>query len=52
MTPQDIIARYVQAVTRRLPQAQRADIAAELTDLLGEMLADRAQGGEPDAGLA
>lgn len=52
MTPQDMIARYVHAVTRRLPHAQRADIGAELRALLGEMLQERSQGQDPDARMA
>lgn len=38
MTPQDLIERYVHAVTRRLPMRQRADVAAELRALLAEEL--------------
>lgn len=52
MTAQELIARYVQAVTRRLPARQRADIGAELSALLNEELAGRAPGGEPDAATA
>ncbi|WP_291843988.1 hypothetical protein [Maricaulis sp.] len=52
MTANEMIARYVQAVTRRLPLEQRADIGAELSALLTEELAGRAEGREPDAALA
>jgi hypothetical protein len=37
----DLIDRYVYQVTKRLPQAQRADIEAELRGLIDDMLAAR-----------
>ncbi len=40
----EMIERYVYAVTRRLPQSQRNDIAKELRGLIGDMLEERAQG--------
>ncbi len=46
MTPQDMIDRYVYAVAQRLPLRQRADVSAELRDLLTEEF-----GGQPNADL-
>ncbi len=43
------INRYTYAVTQKIPAAQRADIEKELRGLIEDMLADRAQGREPDA---
>lgn len=41
MKPKEMIDRYVYDVTRRLPQAQRADIEKELRTLIEDMLAGR-----------
>ena len=35
---QDLMERYIYAVTRRLPRAQREEIADELRELIGDML--------------
>lgn len=43
----DLIDRYVYAVTKRLPQAQRADIEKELRGLIEDMLMSRANGKDP-----
>lgn len=43
----ELIDRYVYAVTRRLPEAQRADIEKELRGLIDDMLADRTKGAAP-----
>lgn len=44
---QDLMERYIYAVTRRLPRAQREEIADELRELIGDMLeADPAAGME------
>ena len=44
---QDLMERYIYAVTRRLPRAQREEIADELWELIGDMLeADPAAGME------
>ncbi len=43
----EIIDRYVYAVTKRLPQAQRADIEKELRGLIDDMLQDRTKGAPP-----
>ncbi|HET7359900.1 MAG TPA: hypothetical protein VFJ04_07115 [Rhodanobacteraceae bacterium] len=42
MKPNDVIESYVADVMRRVPGRERNDIGLELSDLLGEMLADRA----------
>ena len=52
MTASEMIARYVDAVVRRLPQTMRADISAELTALLTEDAEARAGGGEPTEATA
>lgn len=52
MTPQDMIARYVQAVARRLPRRMRADVSAELQELLLESLHERAGDGAPTERMA
>jgi len=44
----ELIDRYVYAVTKRLPEAQRADIEKELRGLIDDMLADRTKGAPPD----
>ncbi len=41
MKPNEMIDRYVYDVTRRLPQAQRADIEKELRTLIEDMLAGK-----------
>jgi len=48
MQAQAVIESYVADVSRRLPQRMRADVALELTALLGEELAARAS----EAGVA
>lgn len=45
----DLIERYLYAVTRRLPKEQRADIEKELAGLIEDMLAQKAADGEPSA---
>lgn len=52
MTPQDMIARYAQAVAQRLPRRMRADVHAELQELLMESLRERAAGGAPTEQMA
>lgn len=44
----DWIERYIHAVTQRLPQSQRGDIAEELHGLIDDMLEERTDGQEPD----
>lgn len=39
--------RYIDAVVRTLPEAQRADVAAELRASIADQIDDRAAGGEP-----
>lgn len=43
----ELIDRYVYAVVKRLPQAQRADIEKELRGLIDDMLQDRTGGAPP-----
>ncbi|HYH75390.1 MAG TPA: hypothetical protein VD735_05515 [Candidatus Saccharimonadales bacterium] len=43
----DLTERYVYAVTRRLPQAQREDVANELRATIEDMATDHAKGEEP-----
>lgn len=43
----ELIDRYVYAVTKRLPQAQREDIEKELRGLIDDMLGDRTNGAPP-----
>ena len=52
MTPQDMIERYVHAVARRLPGSMRADVGAELRELIADGLSERAAGREADEKLA
>lgn len=40
----EMINRYIYAVTQKLPQAQREDIAKELQGLIEDMLEERVQG--------
>lgn len=40
----EMIDKYIYAVTHRLPQSQRADIAQELRGLIEDMLAERTNG--------
>lgn len=40
----DLIERYLYAITRRLPAAQRADVAEELRTLISDMLDERCAG--------
>ena len=40
----DMIEKYIYAVTHRLPQSQRADIAKELRGLIEDMLGERTNG--------
>jgi hypothetical protein len=42
----DLSARYLQAVTRTIPEAQRADVAAELGASIADQLEARVAGGE------
>jgi len=44
------IDRYVYAVTRRLPQGQRADVERELRGLIEDMLEERGDGDQSEAG--
>lgn len=44
---QELTERYLYAVTKRLPGAQRADIEKELRGLIEDMLADTSAGAEP-----
>lgn len=44
---QDLIERYVYAVTKRLPRKQREDVAQELRGLVDDMLAERCGGVTP-----
>ncbi|WP_396126128.1 HAAS signaling domain-containing protein [Anaerobacillus sp. CMMVII] len=46
----ELINRYIYAVTERLPEAQRADIAKELRGLIEDMLEERVGGGDPAKG--
>lgn len=39
--------RYIQAVTRTIPESQRADVAAELRGLIADQLDARIDAGEP-----
>jgi len=41
--------RYIQAVTRSIPEAQRGDVAAELRGLIADQLDARIEEGEPPA---
>lgn len=43
----ELIDRYVYAVTKRLPQAQREDIEKELRGLIDDILMDRTNGAPP-----
>lgn len=52
MTPHEMIARYAQAVARRLPKAMRADVQAELQELLTDSLRERAGGAAPTDAMA
>ena len=38
---EDLLERYLYAVTRRLPEKQREDVAQELRGLVDDMLFDR-----------
>lgn len=40
----EMVDRYIYAVTRRLPQSKREDIAKELKSLIDDMLEERVQG--------
>lgn len=42
----ELIERYIYAVTHRLPQSQREDIAKELRGLIEDMLEERGQEGQ------
>lgn len=52
MNAQEMIERYAYAVARCLPPSRRADIRAELTGLLREEVAARAEAGEPERDAA
>ena len=41
----EMVEKYIYAVTHRLPQSQRADIAKELRGLIEDMLMERTNGG-------
>lgn len=43
----DIIKRYVYAVTKKLPEKQRADVSRELTSDIEAMVGDKAKGKNP-----
>ena len=43
----DLIERYLYAITRRLPAAQRADVADELRTLISDMIDERCGGIAP-----
>jgi len=43
----ELIDRYVYAVTRELPRAQREDVAEELRGMIEDMATDRAKGKKP-----
>ena len=43
----ELIARYVYAVTRELPENQRLDIDKELRSLIEDMLDERCSGSDP-----
>lgn len=45
----DLIERYLYAITRRLPGAQRADVSDELRTLISDMLDERCGGLPPTA---
>ena len=45
----DLIERYLYAITRRLPAKQRADVAEELRTLISDMLDERCRGLPPTA---
>lgn len=46
MNGNEMIERYVHAVTQRLPERQRADIAKELHGLIADMLEERGAGAD------
>lgn len=52
MNADDMIARYAQAVARRLPHRLRADVAAELQALLSEDLKAKSGAGAADETMA
>lgn len=52
MTPHEMIARYAQAVARRLPKPMRADVQSELQELLTESLRERAGAAAPTEAMA
>jgi hypothetical protein len=52
MTPSEMIARYAQAVARRLPKEMRADVQAELQALLTDSLRERAGAAAPTNAMA
>lgn len=41
----EMVNRYIYAVTQKLPQSQREDIAIELRGLIEDMLEERAEQG-------
>src|SRR5699024_5117496 len=43
MKTMDLVDRYIYAVTQKVPQAQRKDIADELRGLIEDMLDERAE---------
>lgn len=44
-----MIEKYVYAVTKRLPEGQREDVAEELRGLIEDMLDERTEGGAPSS---
>ncbi len=45
----EMVERYIYAVTKRLPEKQRADIEQELRSLIEDMLSGQGQAGTPTA---
>lgn len=52
MTAQEMVRRYVHAVTRRLPASRRGDIGMELASLLEEEIGGRVAAGATEAEAA
>jgi hypothetical protein len=49
--PNNLIQRYIYAVTSKVPHAQRQDIAQELQSLIDDMVRDRAEEDNPAASV-
>ena len=45
---QDLMERYIYAVTKELPKKQRGDVAQELRGLIDDMLTERCEGRTPE----